>query len=200
MSTKRPDETDLEILRLLAENARRPYCDIAEHVNLSAPAVSDRVSGLVELGIIRRFTLDIDRSQLHDATPILVRLEPELAAVDALQRALIEAKDVEHVFTTADAAIVFSATPPNANVGEWLQGTVEIEDVRRYDVHLLSAFDWSVNIAGTDFALTCAECGNRVGNDGTAKRVGGDLQQFCCSSCETTFTARYERHRAKAEA
>lgn len=144
MTTKHPDETDNEILRLLAENARRPYCDIAEQVNLSAPAVSDRVSRLRELGIIRRFTLDIDRSQLHDAAPILVRLEPELAAVEALQQALIEAVNVEHVFTTADSVIVFSATPSHRNVGKWLQEIIEMQDVRRYDVQLLSATptDW----------------------------------------------------------
>lgn len=60
MSTRLPDDTDLEILRLLAEDARRPYCEIAEQVNLSARAVSARVEKLSERGIIRRFTLDIN--------------------------------------------------------------------------------------------------------------------------------------------
>ncbi|MFC6725497.1 Lrp/AsnC family transcriptional regulator, partial [Halobium palmae] len=56
------DDTDREILRLLLANARRPYSDIAEHVGLSAPAVSDRVERLQELGVVRGFTLDLDRS------------------------------------------------------------------------------------------------------------------------------------------
>ena len=40
------DETDVQILSLLAEDARRPYSDIGETVGLSGPAVSDRVTRL----------------------------------------------------------------------------------------------------------------------------------------------------------
>ena len=57
------DETGLEILQLLMSNARRPYSDIADTVDLSAPAVSDRVARLQEMGIINRFTLDVGHSQ-----------------------------------------------------------------------------------------------------------------------------------------
>ena len=197
---KHPDKTDLEILRMLTENARRPYSDIAEQVHLSAPAVSDRVTRLEEHGIIRQFTLDIDRSQLHDAIPVLVHIHPQLSAVETLRQTLIEADNVEHVFTTADAEIICSATSPHTNVGEWLRTTIDMEAVRRYDVRLLADIEWSANIAGTDFALTCAECGNKVDSNGTATRIGGDLQQFCCISCEEAFREQYEKHQQKAEA
>jgi len=40
------DDTDLEILSLLAEDARRPFSEIGERVGLSGPAVSDRVTRL----------------------------------------------------------------------------------------------------------------------------------------------------------
>lgn len=63
------DETDIEILELLLSDARRPWSGIAEIVDLSPPAVSDRVARLQELGIIRRFTLDVDRSQLSEGVP-----------------------------------------------------------------------------------------------------------------------------------
>lgn len=35
------DETDMEILSLLAENARMAFSEIGEEVDLSGPAVSD---------------------------------------------------------------------------------------------------------------------------------------------------------------
>ncbi len=47
------DETDLEILELLTEDARRPYKEIAEQVGLTPPAVSDRTSRLEDQGIIQ---------------------------------------------------------------------------------------------------------------------------------------------------
>ncbi|MFB6083699.1 MAG: Lrp/AsnC family transcriptional regulator, partial [Halorientalis sp.] len=43
------DETDREILDILLSDGRRPYSDIAEAVDLSPPAVSDRIDRLQEL-------------------------------------------------------------------------------------------------------------------------------------------------------
>ncbi|MDX1745754.1 MAG: Lrp/AsnC family transcriptional regulator, partial [Halobacteriales archaeon] len=85
------DETDLEILQLLLSNARRPYSDIADAVGLSAPAVSDRVAKLQETGIIQRFTLDIDRSQLRKGIPVLVSLEvgPGVPDLPSLRETLL---------------------------------------------------------------------------------------------------------------
>jgi len=98
------DETDLEILQLLMSNARRPYSDIADVVGLSAPAVSDRVARLQEMGIIQRFTLDIDRSQLRKGIPVLVTLEVSPSGPDASLKEILLSEDaVEHVFTTAEA-------------------------------------------------------------------------------------------------
>ena len=68
------DEVDRRILRLLLEDARRPYSDIAEHVDLSPPAVSDRIDRLREMGVIERFTVEIDRSRLRNGTPVLVHV------------------------------------------------------------------------------------------------------------------------------
>lgn len=66
--------TDKEILRLLMENARRPYNEIAEQVNPSPPTVSNRIDRLRERGLIRRFTLDIDRSMLREGDSVFVEL------------------------------------------------------------------------------------------------------------------------------
>ena len=71
------DDTDRELIRLLLADARRPYSELAEEVGLSPPAVSDRVDRLRELGVIERFTLDLDRSRLQAGTRLLVTLEVE---------------------------------------------------------------------------------------------------------------------------
>jgi len=59
--------------------------------------------------------------------------------------------------------------------------------------------DWSPNLGGTEFALTCAQCGNTVDSEGTSTRIDGELYQFCCPSCETRFTEKYNRLQQDAE-
>lgn len=50
------DIIDVEIINILQENARTSVSDISKKVNLSPPAVADRIRKMVENGIIREFT------------------------------------------------------------------------------------------------------------------------------------------------
>ena len=188
------DDTDLAILELLMADARRPWSDIAEAVDLSPPAVSDRVERLQDAGVVRRFTLDLDRSQLRAGVPVLVRLRLATDGADALREALRGDDAVEHVFTTAEGDLVCVARVPDGDVPAWLEGmgeggTAAIED---YTVTLLTDAEWTPSLGGTAFALDCAECGNTVTSEGETARLDGDLYHFCCGSCEARFTQRFE--------
>lgn len=185
------DETDLEILRLLVEDARRPYREIAEAVGLSAPAVSDRVSRLRDQGVIRRFTVDVDRRQLREGTPILVQLAVAPESLPGVKDAVDELDAVEHRYVTVDGTIVFHANAPN-DVRGWLDQILAAEGIRDIEVSLVSESRWSPTVGATDFALVCDECGNTVTSEGVTTRVGDELKQFCCPSCEERFREQYE--------
>ena len=188
------DETDLEIIRLLLADARRSYSDIADAVDLSPPAVSDRIARLHEVGVIRRFTLDIDRTQFHGGTPVLVDLTVDRRTSDvaSVRAALLDAGPVEHVFTTAASHVVFQARIPDDDLAAWLFDQVDERAIDSYDVTLLTATDWSPDLGGTEFGLSCAQCGNTVDAEGVATRIDGTLYQFCCPSCEARFQERYD--------
>lgn len=195
------DETDLDILQLLLADARRPYREIADAVGLSPPAVSDRVARLEDVGIIRRFTIDIDRSQLSEGIPVLITIDVADANRDlqSIQEALVTAGAVEHVFTTASTDLVVYARVPDTDIAGWLAETIGDGEFGDVDVTLVSGADWSPDLGDTEFALTCAECGNTVDSEGTATRIDGQLHQFCCESCEAQFTERYEDLQQQAD-
>lgn len=58
------DSLDLEIVDLLAADARRSFPDIGMHVGLSAPAVKRRVDQLRARGVITGFTVVVDHAKL----------------------------------------------------------------------------------------------------------------------------------------
>lgn len=58
------DRIDSEILSILRDDARIPYQTLGDRVHLSANAAAERVRRLVRLGVIRRFTVDIDQDRL----------------------------------------------------------------------------------------------------------------------------------------
>lgn len=186
------DDTDLEILELLGEDARRPYSEIAERVGMSGPGVSDRVERLREAGVLGRFTVDVDHSQLQGGAPIFVRVSGTNGSIDELRDGLGSVDTVEHVFVTADGECWFVARPPEGSVRRWLDDQLDLDDVG-VDVTLLDEVDWTPSIGGSAFALSCAECGNTVDSEGERATIDGERYHFCCSSCREKFEARHDR-------
>lgn len=191
------DETDLEIMGLLAEDARRPFSDIGESVGLSGPAVSERVKRLRESGVIQGFTINVDRSQLRAGVPVFVRVDVGDGDVDALRERIADADAVEHVFVTADGDVWFYARAETRRVRRWLESLLD-GDAAGYAVTLVDEVAWTPTVDGTEFALTCAECGNTVDSEGESTRIDGDVYHFCCPSCASRFSERFDRLEAGA--
>ena len=185
------DDTDREILRTLIADSRRPYSDIAEQVGLSPPAVSDRVDRLQELGVIRRFTIDIDRSQLRDGTSALVTVHTEPGAGETVRDSLADTDGVEHLFLTANETVV--CTFAAEDIRGVLADQLPTDAVTGYDVQLLADSTWTPRLGQPELAPECAECTNSVGGDGERERLDGDIYHFCCSSCRDAFVDRYDR-------
>jgi Lrp/AsnC family leucine-responsive transcriptional regulator len=192
------DDTDREILRLLLEDARRPYSDIATEVDLSAPAVSDRVDRLREMGLIERFTLDVDRSMLREGTPVLIELTPRPEATD-VSGSLAAASAVEHVFRTADGTVLVVAHVDRRNVRGFLDDHVDLTAIDAIDVQMLADSQWTPRLGAGELAPACAECGNTVTSEGETATLDGDVYHFCCPSCQSKFVDRYEELAAGAE-
>ncbi|GAB3672818.1 AsnC family transcriptional regulator [Halopiger thermotolerans] len=185
------DETDMEILSLLAENARRPFSEIGEQVGLSGPAVSDRVERLQEAGVINNFTIDVNRSQLRAGVPVLIRTELPSESLEPARERVRDADGVEHVFVTAEGDLWFYARIEAQNVRTWLETLLEDVTVTDYTVTLVDRVEWTPSIDGVEFALSCAECGNTVDSEGETSRIDGEVYHFCCPSCRTRFEDRY---------
>mgnify|MGYP000560228554 CR=1 FL=1 len=189
------DEIDLEILAALAADARRPYSDIGDQVGLSGPAVSDRVTRLKAAGVINRFTIDVDRSQLRAGIPVFVRVDTADTDLETLRETVAAAEPVEHVFVSADGTLLFYARAAGVDVRPWLE---DLLGDAEYSVTLIDDYEWTPSIDGTEFALTCAECGNTVDSEGETTRIDGAVYHFCCPSCASRFQERYTRHAEQA--
>lgn len=186
------DDIDRELIRLLLDDARRPYSELADRVELSPPAVSDRVDRLRELGIIRRFTVEIDRSKLQEGTRLAVTLDVTPGRTAAVREALATIGGVEHVFARADGDLFVVATLPSADLEHHFEAVFETGAVEAIDVSPLVATDWHPGIGEATLGLECAECGNTVTSEGVSARVGERTHEFCCNSCLERFEKRFE--------
>jgi len=186
------DDTDRRLLRLLLADARTSYRELADEVGLSPPAVSDRVDRLRELGVLERFTVDLDRSRLREGVRVVVTLEVAPGESTAVREALAAVDGVEQVFATADSRLFVVAAVPDGDVERHLAPAFETGAVDGVDVAPLVGADRYPALGEATLGLECAECGNTVTSEGVTATLGEERYEFCCESCEARFRDRYE--------
>jgi len=91
------DELDREIVEHLRENARTTFVDIGKSLGVSDATVYNRVKNLTEMGVIKRFTIEVDEAAVGRGTSgfILVGVKP--GAVKEVSTKLVEIKRVSEV-------------------------------------------------------------------------------------------------------
>jgi len=186
------DEKDLELLRLLSRNSRRPFREIADHIDLSPPAVSDRVDRLEDQDIIRKFTVDIDRTKLQSKVPVMIELQPSPEAVSQVYEKLNSLDRTEHVFRLSDGVILCHANAPDSDIHSWLDENTHLGQIESYDIKHVAEYDWQASIGSAAFTIPCAVCDNMVRDGGVTSRIDGDVKSFCCPSCQSHYEQKYE--------
>lgn len=66
------DQLDIKIIRLLQENARVTASEIANTINLSVPAVSERLKKLESSGVIMHYTAIVDSEHFNKTLMAIV--------------------------------------------------------------------------------------------------------------------------------
>jgi DNA-binding Lrp family transcriptional regulator len=126
MSTK-ADEIDEKIIRILQENSRRPFVDIANEIGLSESAVRRRVKNLVDAAVIKRFTIELGASDKTSAiTLISVASTADTSAVSNRLMNLNGVKVVYEITGQYDIAAIIAA-PTIADINKC------IDDIRKID-------------------------------------------------------------------
>lgn len=80
------DKHDLAILRALIEDSRRTLQDIGAEVGLSATSCWTRIKKLEASGLIRGYTVDVDKARLGYRDSVIVQLTLESHTDETLYR------------------------------------------------------------------------------------------------------------------
>jgi len=64
MTKDRLDQKDLLLVKALQQNSRASLVSLARNIELSRSATHDRITRLEEIGVIKKYTIDVDRKIL----------------------------------------------------------------------------------------------------------------------------------------
>ncbi|MET7303995.1 Lrp/AsnC family transcriptional regulator [Embleya sp. NPDC005575] len=96
------DSIDHTILRMLREDGRRTFSEMAGRIGLSVAAVKRRVDRLREEGVITGFTVQIDHAKLGWGVEAFTELRyPGSMPVGEIVRTATDTPEVQAVYTIA---------------------------------------------------------------------------------------------------
>jgi Lrp/AsnC family transcriptional regulator, leucine-responsive regulatory protein len=134
------DDLDLALLQALATDARQSQRALARQIEMSPPAVADRIARLERLGAIRGYRVDVDWSALGYPVVVYIAVTAspgvDLSEIITAIRALPEAQDMSVVTGGLDL-LVRLRVRDHAHLRELLlTGIFQISGVQRTETFL----------------------------------------------------------------
>lgn len=89
------DSIDLKIINVLKENSRSSTSEISKRVNLSIPAVAERIRKMDEAGIIEKYTIKVNRDKINFKLLAFVFVNIDKTEnVDGFRKAIVQYSSV----------------------------------------------------------------------------------------------------------
>jgi DNA-binding Lrp family transcriptional regulator len=194
------DNLDIKILAHLLENSRKSFQEIAKSCLTSVPTIKSRVDRLVELGVIKKFTIDIDNIKLGiPEAMLLVNVKPP--AVNRVAEELAGLEEVKELYVTSDsdAAIVSRVSGDMQRILS-VQDRINLTDVNNIRVIPVKSASRKVTLplASSNITITCTYCDKKVTEGAVRKKFDDKDYFFCCNTCLGAFEEKYRKLLTKA--
>jgi DNA-binding Lrp family transcriptional regulator len=92
------DKRDLQILALLMENSRASSRELARRLGLSTGTIQARINRLENIGVIKRYTVDLDLEELGYQFPVLIDIKVSKGRMRYIEEILSKMDNVSAVY------------------------------------------------------------------------------------------------------
>jgi DNA-binding Lrp family transcriptional regulator len=130
------DETDRQILDILRRDARTPYTEIADEVGTSEGTVRNRVEGMVDDGVIERFTIATRTGNVKAMIEISVDVNVHTDGVTERMAGWEEVDFVWQVSGEADIVLVADAAD-TSSLNDLITRARDMEEVLSTETRLI---------------------------------------------------------------
>lgn len=92
------DETDEKLIKVLSEDSRKAFNEIADELGLSIITVRKRIQKLIDEGIIKKFTILLNPELYANKITSMVTIHPAAHRQNEIINKITEMKEVEEAY------------------------------------------------------------------------------------------------------
>lgn len=190
------DNTDINILKVLQENGRLSFRQIAEKVKVSVPTVSTKVGNMENVGIITGYTAIIDSEKMGCITIIMsIRTKP--ADMRKVSEQFVANGSVRHIFALSNGKLQLICTfPAQHMINDFITKLAEIPEIIEYDianiVSVVKELPRAIVSSDSSVVLQCGHCKKDM-HEGSYRVRKDDRDYYvCCPVCQKGFETKYD--------
>jgi DNA-binding Lrp family transcriptional regulator len=191
------EKVDIKILKILQEDGRASYRDIAKKVGVTTPTVSSKVSMYEQMGILRGFGARLDANALGEVSVLLsVKCKP--SDVPKIANKLKALEDVREVYLVGGSWINAKVTLTDAlHLNEFLSRLTQIEKILDYEyktiMETIKEEPRAVLSEGINAVLTCFYCKKPMHDKPVKIKLDGKDHFVCCNVCAREYMKKYKK-------
>jgi DNA-binding Lrp family transcriptional regulator len=196
------DDVDRKILRELQEDGRASFRDISARIDVSTPTVSARVQALLDVGLIKGYSVALDSEMLGQVSVALM-IESRPADMDKVVDKIKGDEIVRQIFVLSNSNILCLLSFYNqAKYQRFLESLASIPEIIKLNNSMvLRTPKDSPRAALTDEAgllIRCYYCGHVIKDEGVKIKLDGKYHYLCCTVCEKMYREKYEKLKKSA--
>jgi Lrp/AsnC family leucine-responsive transcriptional regulator len=196
------DDVDRKILRELQQDGRASFRDISSRIDISTPTVSARVQAMLDVGLIKGYTIMLDSEMLGQVSVALV-IESKPSDLDKVVERIKEDEIVRQIYVLSDSRILCMLSFYNQmKYQRFLEGLAQIPEIMKMDNSMvLRSVKEVPRAALTDEAgllIRCYYCGHVIKDEGVKIKLDGKYHYLCCSVCERLYREKYDKLKKSA--
>jgi Lrp/AsnC family leucine-responsive transcriptional regulator len=190
------DNTDVRILKVLQENGRLSFRQIADRVKVSVPTVSSKVGSMENMGIIKGYTATLDPEKLGGISVVLsIKTKP--VDIKKVAEQFQENESVRQIFMLSSGKLMLMCTFHHQHlINEFLSKMADIHEIIEFDIaNIVTVVKENQRATVTpesSVVLTCDYCKKEI-HDNAYKVKKDDREYYvCCPVCQKGFEVKYD--------
>jgi len=196
------DATDVSILKVLQKNGRLSFRQISERVKVSVPTVSNKISNMEKLGVIRGYQADLNTERLGE-TSVILAIKAKPSELKQVAEFFETDENVREIFVLSNGRLLMVCTFTESHrINEFVSRLGNIPEIMEYDianiVNVIRENHRALVELGASVIPQCAQCKKDIWGETIRIKVEGQDNYLCCSECAKSFQEKLERGRAKA--
>ncbi|MDW5562604.1 MAG: winged helix-turn-helix transcriptional regulator [Methanomassiliicoccus sp.] len=185
------DENDVNILNVLQGNGRLSFRQVSERVRISVPTVSNKVSNLERMGVIRGYHAELDPERMGEIS-VMVTVKARPSELSEVARNFDRDDQVRQVFHLSSGRLLLVCTFIDGHmINDFAARLASIPQVLEYDIASVISVDKELDRAvvapGVNPIMLCGHCGREIRDEPLRLRDSVRTHFLCSEECRAAM-------------